>query len=62
MGVLEGQVVLVSEAARGLSRSDAIGLAEEDANIIGFDICKQIASVAYPNVEYRRPAIDCERD
>jgi SDR family mycofactocin-dependent oxidoreductase len=47
MGVLSGKVALISGAARGQGRSHAIRLAEEGANIIGFDICHQIDSVEY---------------
>jgi SDR family mycofactocin-dependent oxidoreductase len=47
MGLLSGKVALISGAARGQGRSHAIRLAEEGANIIGFDICHQIDSVEY---------------
>lgn len=45
MGKLEGRVALVSGGARGQGRSHALTLAKEGADIIVFDICKQIASV-----------------
>src|SRR5205823_687401 len=48
MGVLSGKVALISGVARGQGRSHAIRLAEEGANILGFDICRQLDSVEYP--------------
>ncbi|XVQ11930.1 mycofactocin-coupled SDR family oxidoreductase [Spirillospora sp. CA-255316] len=48
MGRVEGQVALISGIARGQGRSHAVRLAEEGADIIGFDICAQIDSVEYP--------------
>jgi NAD(P)-dependent dehydrogenase (short-subunit alcohol dehydrogenase family) len=45
---LQGKVALISGAARGQGRSHAVRLAEEGARIIGFDLCRQIDSVAYP--------------
>jgi SDR family mycofactocin-dependent oxidoreductase len=48
MGRLQGKVALISGIARGQGRSHAIRLAEEGADIVGFDICKQIDSVEYP--------------
>jgi SDR family mycofactocin-dependent oxidoreductase len=48
MGKLDGKVALVSGAARGQGRSHAVRLAEEGADIIGFDLCKQMDTVAYP--------------
>jgi SDR family mycofactocin-dependent oxidoreductase len=47
-GRLEGKVALVSGAARGQGRSHAVRLAQEGADIIAFDVCKQLASVPYP--------------
>lgn len=47
-GRLEGKVALVSGAARGQGRSHAVRLAEEGADIIAFDVCKQLSSVEYP--------------
>jgi (+)-trans-carveol dehydrogenase len=50
MGKLDGKVAFISGVARGQGRSHAIRLAEEGANIIGFDICEDVASIAtlYP--------------
>jgi SDR family mycofactocin-dependent oxidoreductase len=48
MGLLDGKVVLISGAARGQGRSHAVRFAGEGANIIGFDICRQMDSVEYP--------------
>jgi SDR family mycofactocin-dependent oxidoreductase len=48
MGRVEGKVVLVTGAARGQGRSHAVKLAEEGADVILFDICRDIASNDYP--------------
>ena len=48
MGQLEGKVAFVTGAARGQGRSHAMALAEEGADIVGLDICRQIDTVAYP--------------
>lgn len=48
MGRLEGKVAFISGLARGQGRSHAVRLAEEGADIIGFDICAQIDTVAFP--------------
>jgi SDR family mycofactocin-dependent oxidoreductase len=47
-GLLEGKVAFITGAARGQGRSHAVRFAEEGANIIAFDLCDQIDSVAYP--------------
>ncbi|MEV1129130.1 mycofactocin-coupled SDR family oxidoreductase [Agromyces sp. NPDC049794] len=47
-GQLEGKVAFITGAARGQGRSHAIRLAQEGANIIAVDICKQIDTVPYP--------------
>jgi (+)-trans-carveol dehydrogenase len=47
-GRLEGKVAIVTGAARGQGRSHAVRLAEEGADIVAIDICRQIESVAYP--------------
>lgn len=47
-GRLEGKVVFVTGAGRGQGRSHAVRLAEEGADIVAVDICKQIDSNLYP--------------
>ena len=47
-GRLEGKVALVTGAARGQGRSHAIRMAQEGADIIAVDICRQIESNPYP--------------
>jgi SDR family mycofactocin-dependent oxidoreductase len=47
-GKLEGKVVFITGAARGQGRSHAVRLAQEGADIIAVDICRQIESVDYP--------------
>ena len=48
MGKLDGKVAFITGAARGQGRSHAIRLAQEGADIIAVDICRQIATVPYP--------------
>jgi SDR family mycofactocin-dependent oxidoreductase len=48
MGRLENKVAFITGAARGQGRAHAIRLAEEGADVIAFDLCKQIDSVGYP--------------
>jgi SDR family mycofactocin-dependent oxidoreductase len=48
MGKLEGSVAFISGVARGQGRSHAVRLAQEGADIVGFDICEQIDTVPYP--------------
>jgi SDR family mycofactocin-dependent oxidoreductase len=48
MGVLDGKVAFISGGARGQGRSHAVRLAEEGADIITFDICEQLDTLAYP--------------
>jgi SDR family mycofactocin-dependent oxidoreductase len=48
MARLKQKVAFISGVARGQGRSHAIRLAQEGANIIGFDLCAQIDSVPYP--------------
>jgi len=45
---MEGKVAFITGAARGQGRSHAIRLAEEGADIIAVDICRQIESNPYP--------------
>ena len=48
MGSLDGKVAFISGAARGQGRAHAVRMAEEGADIIGFDLCEQIGTVTYP--------------
>ncbi len=48
MGKLDGKVALISGVARGQGRSHAVRMAEEGADIIGFDLCSQVDTVSYP--------------
>jgi SDR family mycofactocin-dependent oxidoreductase len=47
MGVLDGKVAFISGGARGQGRSHAVRLAQEGADIITFDICAPLDTVAY---------------
>jgi SDR family mycofactocin-dependent oxidoreductase len=47
-GRLQGKVALISGAARGMGRSHALRLAQEGADIIAFDVCRQLETVHYP--------------
>jgi NAD(P)-dependent dehydrogenase (short-subunit alcohol dehydrogenase family) len=44
----DGKVAFIAGAARGQGRSHAVRFAEEGADMIAFDLCDQIDSVAYP--------------
>ncbi|WP_326548108.1 mycofactocin-coupled SDR family oxidoreductase [Mycolicibacterium sp. ND9-15] len=46
---LEGKVAFITGAARGQGRAHAVRLARDGADIIGVDICENIASMTYPN-------------
>jgi len=48
MGRVAGKVALITGAARGQGRSHALKLAEEGADIILFDICRDIDTNGYP--------------
>jgi SDR family mycofactocin-dependent oxidoreductase len=48
MGNLDGKVAFITGAARGQGRSHAVRLAEEGADIIAIDICRQMSAVEYP--------------
>ena len=48
MGGLDGKVAFITGAARGQGRSHAVRLAREGADIIGVDICADIAANGYP--------------
>jgi SDR family mycofactocin-dependent oxidoreductase len=47
-GQFEGKVAFITGAARGQGRSHAVRFAEEGADILAFDLCDQIDTVAYP--------------
>lgn len=47
-GRLEGKVAFITGAARGQGRAHAVRMAEEGADIIAVDICRQIESNPYP--------------
>jgi SDR family mycofactocin-dependent oxidoreductase len=47
-GRLEGKVAFVTGAARGQGRAHAVRMAEEGADIIAVDICRNIESNPYP--------------
>lgn len=44
----EGQVVFITGAARGQGRAEAVRFAAEGADIIGLDICADLATTVYP--------------
>jgi SDR family mycofactocin-dependent oxidoreductase len=48
MGLADNKVAFISGVARGQGRSHAVRLAEEGADIIGFDICANDPAVEYP--------------
>lgn len=48
MGRLEGKVAVITGAARGQGRAHAVRFAQEGADIIALDICRQIESNPYP--------------
>jgi SDR family mycofactocin-dependent oxidoreductase len=48
MGKLDGKVAFISGAARGQGRSHAVRLAQEGADIVAIDVCKQLNAVRYP--------------
>ncbi|KAA9161595.1 mycofactocin-coupled SDR family oxidoreductase [Amycolatopsis acidicola] len=47
-GRVEGKVAFITGAARGQGRSHAVRLAEEGADIIAVDVCKQLDGVLFP--------------
>jgi (+)-trans-carveol dehydrogenase len=47
-GRVDGKVALITGAARGQGRSHALRLAQEGADIIAVDICRDIESTPYP--------------
>lgn len=48
MGTLEGSVAFITGAARGQGRAHAVRMAEEGADVIAVDICRQMDTVVYP--------------
>jgi SDR family mycofactocin-dependent oxidoreductase len=48
VGKLEGKVAFITGAARGQGRSHAVRLAQEGADVIAVDLCRQIDTVPYP--------------
>lgn len=48
MGKLDGMVAFITGAARSQGRSHAVRLAQEGADIIAVDVCRQAATVSYP--------------
>jgi SDR family mycofactocin-dependent oxidoreductase len=47
-GRVHGKVAFVTGAARGQGRSHAVRLAEEGADIIAVDLCRDIDTIGYP--------------
>lgn len=47
-GRVEGKVAFITGAARGQGRAHAVRLAQEGADIIAIDVCKQLAGVVIP--------------
>lgn len=45
---VQGKVAFITGAARGQGRSHAVRLAEEGADIIALDLCRDIDSIQYP--------------
>lgn len=48
LGRVEGKVAFITGAARGQGRSHAVRLAQEGAEIIAVDICREIPGMGYP--------------
>lgn len=48
MGRFDGNVVLITGAARGQGRSHALSFAREGAKIVAVDICAPIGTIEYP--------------
>jgi SDR family mycofactocin-dependent oxidoreductase len=48
VGRVKGKVVLITGAARGQGRDQAVACAEQGADVIAVDLCADIASVPYP--------------
>jgi SDR family mycofactocin-dependent oxidoreductase len=50
-GRVAGKVALITGAARGQGRSHAVALAEEGADIIAVDLCRDLDTIGYPMAE-----------
>ncbi|TQM11389.1 mycofactocin-coupled SDR family oxidoreductase [Pseudonocardia kunmingensis] len=48
MGRLEGKIVLITGAGRGMGRSHALRLASEGADLLIVDVCAPVEGIAYP--------------
>lgn len=48
MGLLDGQVAVVTGGARGQGRSHAVALAREGADVALVDLCEDVPTVDYP--------------
>lgn len=48
MSTLDGQVALITGAARGMGRAHAVKLASEGADVIAVDICADFGATDYP--------------
>jgi SDR family mycofactocin-dependent oxidoreductase len=47
VGRVQGKVALITGAARGIGRSNAVRLAEEGADIIAVDVCRDLPMLRY---------------
>ncbi|MDJ0490928.1 SDR family oxidoreductase [Rhodococcus qingshengii] len=48
MSSLKGKTILISGVARGQGRAHALEIARRGGNVIGLDVCEQIAGIRYP--------------
>jgi SDR family mycofactocin-dependent oxidoreductase len=48
MGRVQGKVAFITGAARGQGRSHAVRLAEEGADVIAVDLCRDFETIGYP--------------
>ena len=60
-GRVQGKVAFVTGAARGQGRSHAIRLAEEGADIIAVDICRDYETAGYPMATEEDLALGLDR-